>query len=97
VDRLEAVEIEKENDRLGSLGRRALQCLLDARVKEAAVRQPGERVVQRLVAQIRLQVGELCERLLELLVLEQQSRVAGEGAEKLLVVVAEGGDLVGAV
>ena len=63
-------------------------------LEQRPVRQAGERVVQRLVAELRLEIGQLGERLLELLVLEQQRRVAGEGAEEPLVLLAEGRDLV---
>ena len=97
VDRLEPVQVDEEHDRLGAVGRCALERLVDAGVEEAPVRQARERVVERLVAELRLEIGELGERLLELLVLEQQRRVAREGAEELLVLLSERRHLVGAV
>ena len=94
VDRLEAVEVDEEHHRLGSFGRCTLERLVHAAVEQATVREAGERVVEGLVPELGLEVGELGQRLLELLVLEQQRRVAREGAEELLVLLAERGDLV---
>ena len=90
VDRLEAVEVEIED------GRRAVpqrELVLDRLEQVEAVRQAGERVVVRLVAQLLLELRHLGERMLEPAVLEQDARMAGEGAEQLDVGLGERADV----
>ena len=50
--------------------------------EQGAVGQPGERVVQRLVPQLLLQVGHLAEVLLQSAALERRRHVAGEGVQQ---------------
>ena len=74
-------------DRLaGALTRERLG---DAVGEEHAVRQAGERVVVRLMAELLLQLRHLRERLLEPAVLEQHAGVAGERLEQLEVGLGE--------
>jgi len=61
VDLLEAVEIEHQDSDAGVGAASAMQRLADAVVEERAVREPGERVVQRLVL---VQLGLADQRLL---------------------------------
>ena len=80
VDHLEAVEVEVENRRrAGAL----LELVLDRFQHVDAIREAGERVVIRLVAELFLQLRHLRERMLEPAVLEQDARMAGEGLEEL--------------
>ena len=60
VDELEAVEVEEQHGaaELAVVAARALRLELEAVEEERAVGQPGERVVQRVVAEI----GELAQR-----------------------------------
>src|SRR3954469_19712271 len=62
VDRLELVDAEKEDGRERPGALRASEGVLDAVVEERAVRQAGERVVQRLVAHARLAVLAVASR-----------------------------------
>ena len=94
VDRLEVVEIEEQH---GGRPVSARHSGLDPLGEERAVRQPGEDVVERLVAQPLLQIGHLGQRALEPSVLEHHARVADERLEQALVVAVEGVDVAGAV
>ena len=91
VDDLEAVEVEEEDRVLGAVDGLAGERLRDARGEESAVRQPGERVVVGLVAELLLQLGHLRQRALEPSVLEQHARVARERLEQGEVLVGERG------
>jgi hypothetical protein len=55
VDRLEVVEVEQEHGDLGLVLARAGQRVRDAVAEEGAVREAGQRVVQRLPRQLRLE------------------------------------------
>ena len=52
VDALEAVEVDEHRRRVGAVAAGVDEHLLGAVHDQRAVRQPGERVVQRLVAQL---------------------------------------------
>ena len=93
VDGLEAVEVEIEDGRRCPDG----ELLLDRLDQVDPVRQTGETVVIRLVAELLLELRHLGERVLEPAVLEQDARVAGEGAEELDVGLGEGADVAEAL
>ena len=57
------------------------------------VREPGQRVVERLVMELLLEVGELRQRLLELAVLERDRRMARQRLEQVHLVEIEGADV----
>ena len=61
--------------------------------KQGPVRQPGQRVVVGLVAELLLEARQLGQRLLEVAVLEGDGRLVGEGPQQPEVVVAERGPL----
>src|SRR5206468_8009149 len=54
-----------------------------------AVREPRQRVMVRLVAQLFLQLRDLCQRVLETAVLDQDAGVPGEGLEEVEVALSE--------
>ena len=89
VDGLEPVEVEIEDGRRGA----ARELVLDRLEQVKAVRQAGEAVVVRLVAELLLELRHLGERMLEPAVLEQDARMAGEGAEQLDVGLGERADV----
>src|SRR5581483_10982670 len=97
VDLLEPVEVEVEDDRVAVARPRALERPVHARLEQAPVGEPRQGVVLRLVAELRLELGQLRERLLELLVLEQERRVSRERPQELLVLGAERAQLLVAV
>src|SRR5262249_6126016 len=90
VDRLEPVEVEIEDS---GRARAVRELLLHCLEQVDAVREAGEGVVVRLVAELLLELGHLSERMLEAAVLEQDARVAGEGHEQLDVGLGEGADV----
>ena len=61
--------------------------------EQGAVGQPGQRVVQRLVPQLLLEVGDLAEVLLQAAALEGGGHVPGEGVEQREVAAAERRDV----
>ena len=89
VDHLEVVEIEEEDDRRPGRGL-VREERVDAFDEQAPVRQPGERVVIGLVAELLLEPRKLGQRLLELAVLEGDRRLVGERLEQAQVVLGEG-------
>ena len=94
VDRLEVIEVQEQHDR-GAVA--ATERRLDLLGEERPVREPGEDVVEGLVAQPLLQVGHLGQRAFEPAVLEHHARMSGEGLEQPLVVGAERVDVTGPV
>ena len=75
VDRLEVVEVDEHDAHRRALLRAPRQCVRDAVGEEGAVREPGDRVVERLV-------GELA---LERLALADVARVQDDAADVLVV------------
>ena len=63
---------------------------LDPLAEQAAVGEPGQRVVVRLVAQLFLEPRQLGQRLLELAVLECHGRLVGDRLEQAQVLLEEG-------
>ena len=63
--------------------------LADRLEEQGPVRQPGQRVVVGLVAELLLEARQLGQRLLEVAVLERDRRLVGERLEQPQVVVAE--------
>ena len=89
VDRLEVVEVEQEDD-----GVRTARVVAAKRVgrgldERGPVRQIGERVVVRLVAELLLEMRQLRERLLELAVLERDRGLVRDRLEQQQVVAPE--------
>ena len=80
VDGLEVVEVEEEHGggSVVGVGQRAA----DALGEEHAVGQTRQRIVERLVAELVLQLGELGQRLLQAVVLDQHARVLRVGLEE---------------
>ena len=48
IDVLEAVEIDQQQRDAAGLAGRVGQCVLETRMQQAAIGQPGQRIVQRL-------------------------------------------------
>ena len=86
VDLLEAIEIHQQNGVRRSGALRPLQTLRDPVVEEAPVREPGERVVQRLVEELRLRILALDE-------LRELACDDGEGEPQVAVRLAQAGEL----
>ena len=89
VDDLEVVEVEEGHDR----GRRPVDrgdpAPLDLLDEGGPVGQSGQRVVERLVAELLLEPRQLVERLLELAVLEGDRGLVGDRLEQAQVVGLE--------
>ena len=90
VDRLEAIEVEVEDRRQALV---PLELPLDRLEEMETVRESGERVVIRLVAELLLQLSHLSKRMLQPAVLEQDARMAREGLEELDVCITERADV----
>ena len=87
VDDLEVVEVQEHDDR--HLGAGRADPLADRFEEQRPVRQPGQRVVVGLVAELLLEARQLGQRLLEVAVLEGNRRLVGEGLQQAEVIVAE--------
>jgi hypothetical protein len=88
VDVLEVVEVEEQHDRHPAR-RRVLDGSVDLLGEQAAVGEPGQRVVVGLEPELLLESRELRERLLELAVLERDGGLVGERLEQPQVIVRE--------
>ena len=55
VDRLEAIQVQQEDRRSAARARGTRERVIDAVAEDRAVRQPGERIVERLVRQLLLE------------------------------------------
>ena len=86
VDRLELVDVEQQH---ADARAAALERVLEPVVEERAVRELGERVVERLALELLLERLELAHGLLEAVVLERDRHVAGERLEQPQVLVGE--------
>ena len=86
VDGLELVDVEQQHADPRAAG---LERVLEAVVEQRAVRQLGERVVERLALELVLERLELAHGLLEAVVLERDRHVAGERLEQAQVLVGE--------
>ena len=81
VDRLEIVEVEEEDGGRG-LVIDPLHRRLHAADEERAVRKAGDRVVERLLMQLLLELRDLRQRALQASVLQEHARVPGEGLQQ---------------
>ncbi len=93
VDDLEVVDADEEHGHAGLVAAREVEGELDPLDELAPVGQGREGVVVRLVAQLRLEVAELLERLLEGAALEDHAQVPGQGLEEVEVGPVEVVDL----
>ena len=92
VHDLEVVEVEEQDDGIEP-GLAGGQLRIHLLGEHRPVRQPGQRVVVGLVAQLLLEAGQLGERLLQLAVLEGNGRLVGERLEEPQVLAVERGPL----
>ena len=89
VDRLEVVEVDEQH-RHGLAGAAAAQQrVVDAVAEQRAVGEVGERVVEGLVRELLLQLGEARDRLLEVTVLQRRAGLDGERLEEVQVALVE--------
>ena len=89
VEGLEVVEVDEQH---GDLAGVLVEGSLHLVGEQAAVREVGERIVERLVVQLLLQRAQLVDGLLQAVVLERDARVVGECLEELQVLVGERAD-----
>ena len=98
VDGLEVVDVDEQHRRPGVVsGLHFAQRALDGLNEEAAVGEAGERVVERLVAQPRLELGQLGQRPFEPAVLEGDAHVVGQRFEEAQILAVEPADFAQAV
>ena len=90
VHDLEVVEVEEQDDGVEP-GLAGGQLRIDLLGEHRPVRQPGQRVVVGLMAELLLEAGQLGERLLQLAVLEGDGRLVGERLEEPQVLAVERG------
>ena len=93
VHDLEVVEVEEQDGEDASRAASSARLSLDLLGEHRPVREPRQRVVVGLVAELLLEPGQLGERLLELAVLERDRGLVGERLEQPQVVVVERGPL----
>ncbi len=97
VDHLEVVEIEEEHRRSVPGVTAPVEGDLDLLAEQHPVGQHGQRIVQGLVSQLFLQLGESGEGVLEPSVLEGHRDLAGEGHQDTEILRLEGAHVAEAV
>ena len=86
VDDLEVVQVEEQHRHLAAAAREGVPKPV---YEQHAVGEAGERVVERLVLELLLELPQLPHGLLEAVVLERRPGLVGECLEQLQVVAAE--------